>query len=218
MDFFTYIILLMVTGSVVGFTSGFLGVGGGFIMVPVQFFLLTALGVDSTIAVRVAFGTSLAVILPTAISGTRGHLRRGAVVVRTAVLMGSAGIVGGFVGGLTASHVPGGFLTSIFGVLVLIAGVQMAFAKSYETKGEPKKRDLSCILWGFATGGISGLLGVGGGVIMVPVLVIIMGFGMRNVIGTTSAIMVFTTIGGITAYILGGFNAKWPTTIFNWLC
>ena len=206
MEFIIYILILLLTGTFVGFASGLLGVGGGFIMVPVQFFLLTAIGVDPTIAIRIAFGTSLAVILPTAVSGARGHMRRGAVMVRPALLMGATGIVGAFIGGITASNVPGDFLRFIFGFLVLGAAVRMAISRNYEPKGETEKRDLPYIFWGFATGFIAGLLGIGGGIIMVPVLSIIMGFSMRKVIGTTSAVMVFTSIGGILAYFLSGVN------------
>ncbi len=207
MEFLIYILILVATGTFVGFASGLLGVGGGFIMVPVQFFLLTAMGVDPTTAIRVAFGTSLAVILPTAVSGAMGHMRRGAVMARPAVLMGVAGIIGAFIGGTTASNVPGDFLRSLFGFLVLAAALRMALARDYEGRGEPKTRALPYILWGFVTGFIAGLLGIGGGIIMVPVLSIVMGFNMRRVVGTTSAIMVFTATGGIIAYILGGIHA-----------
>ena len=207
MEFLMYILILVATGTLVGFASGLLGVGGGFIMVPVQFFLLTAMGVDPTTAIRIAFGTSLAVILPTAVSGAMGHMRRGAVMVRPAVLMGVSGIIGAFIGGTTASNVPGDFLKFLFGFLVLAAALRMAFAGDYEIRGEPKTKALPYIFWGFTTGFIAGLLGIGGGIIMVPVLSIIMGFNMRRVVGTTSAIMVFTATGGIVAYIIGGINA-----------
>ena len=69
---FFYIIILVLTGVGVGFTTGLLGVGGGFIIVPILFFLLETMGVDSTLAIRMAFATSLAVIIPTAISSAYG--------------------------------------------------------------------------------------------------------------------------------------------------
>ncbi|MCE7697719.1 MAG: sulfite exporter TauE/SafE family protein [Methanobacterium paludis] len=207
MEFLVYIVILLITGTFVGFASGLLGVGGGFIMVPVQFFLLTAIGVDPTIAIRIAFGTSLAVILPTALSGTLGHMRRGAVLRRPAMFMGVAGIIGAFIGGITASNVPGDILRFLFGFLVLAAALWMVVARYPETGEEPKKRALSYIFWGFAAGFAAGLLGIGGGILMVPILIILMGFGAHKAVGTSSAVIIFTSIGGIVAYILGGMNA-----------
>ena len=75
-----HILSLLVTGIGVGFASGLLGVGGCFIMVPVQFWVLASMGIDPTIAIKIAFGTNLAVVLPTALSGAIGHSRRKAVL------------------------------------------------------------------------------------------------------------------------------------------
>ena len=142
MDFIFYIVALLATGAMVGFASGLLGVGGGFIMVPVQFFLLTSIGVDPTTAIRVAFGTSLAVILPTAISGAIGHKRRGAVLTGPMAFMSISGIIAAFLGGTLASNMPGMYLRIIFGFLVLVAGIWMLTAKYPEIYSEPRKWDI----------------------------------------------------------------------------
>ena len=206
MDFLLYIVALLFTGALVGFTSGLLGVGGGFIMVPVQFFLLTSLGIDPTTAIRVAFGTSLAVILPTAISGTIGHKRRGAVLTEPTVFMGISGIIASFIGGTLASNIPGEYLKIIFGVLVLVAATWMLVAKYPEHGSEPKKGILKYLIIGFIAGILSGLLGIGGGVILVPILSILMGFSMHRAVGTSTAVLIFTSLGGIIAYTLNGVN------------
>jgi len=70
-----YIIALLATGAGVGFASGLLGVGGCFIMIPVQYWIYTAIGVPADVAIKVAFGTNLLVVLPTAASGAWGHSR-----------------------------------------------------------------------------------------------------------------------------------------------
>ena len=206
MDFILYLIVLLLTGALVGFASGLLGVGGGFIMVPIQFFLLTSLGVDPTVAIRVAFGTSLAVILPTAISGTLGHARRGAVLFRPMILMGISGLGAALIGGTVAANTPGVYLKIIFGILVLISGIWMLIAKYPDISGEPKEGFLGYIIIGFVTGLLSGLLGVGGGVILVPILVILMGFSMIRAVGTSTAVIAFTSLGGIIAYTSNGLN------------
>ena len=207
MDFIFYIIALLFTGAMVGFASGLLGVGGGFIMVPVQFFLLTSIGIDSTTAIRVAFGTSLAVILPTAVSGALGHKRRGAVLTRPMTLMGISGIVASFIGATLASHTPGVYLRIIFGLLVITAGIWMLTANYPKNTTEPKKGTLNYLVIGLIAGLLSGLLGVGGGVVLVPILVIIMGFSMYEAVGTSTAVIIFTSLGGMVSYILNGVNA-----------
>ena len=95
--------ILFLTGIVAGIESGAFGVGGGSLMTPVQFWLYTAGGIDSTLAIRIAFGTSLAVILPTMISGALAHHRHGAVEWHAALPMGVAAIFGGLAGGVAAS-------------------------------------------------------------------------------------------------------------------
>ncbi|HEX7444807.1 MAG TPA: sulfite exporter TauE/SafE family protein, partial [Methanothrix sp.] len=102
-----YVIVLLATGIIVGFACGLLGVGGGFIMVPVQIWALTSMGIDPTLATRIAFGTSLAVILPTSLSGCHGHSCRGVVLWRPGITMGLAGLAGAFLGGTIAAHAPG---------------------------------------------------------------------------------------------------------------
>ncbi len=206
MDFILYLIVLLLTGGLVGFASGLLGVGGGFIMVPIQFFLLTLLGADPTTAIRVAFGTSLAVIVPTGISGALGHARRGVVLYRPMILMGISGLIAALIGGTIATHTPGIYLKVSFGILVLISAIWMLIAKYPEISGEPEERVLPFILIGFVTGLLSGLLGVGGGVVMVPILVILMGFSMIKAVGTSTAVIIFTSLGGIIAYSSNGFN------------
>lgn len=80
-----YIIALVLTGIVVGFAGGLLGVGGCFIMIPVQYWVLTSMGVDPGTSILIAFGTNLAVVLPTAMSGAYGHNKKGAVAWNAAV-------------------------------------------------------------------------------------------------------------------------------------
>ncbi len=207
MDFILYLTVLLLTGALVGFASGLLGVGGGFIMVPIQFFLLTSLGVDPTTAIRVAFGTSLAVILPTAISGALGHARKGAVLIAPMLLMGFSGLLAAILGGTVAANTPGIYLKIIFGVLVFISGIWMLTARYPEVKKEPKKGIFNYLIIGFIAGSLSGLLGIGGGVVLVPILIILMGFSMIKAVGTSTAVIIFTSLGGIVSYSFNGLDA-----------
>jgi hypothetical protein len=79
MELITAVVILALAGIVVGFGEGLLGIGGGFIMVPMVFWLFTALGVAPDIAIKLAFGSTLLVIFSTSISGALAYTKRGAV-------------------------------------------------------------------------------------------------------------------------------------------
>ena len=206
-----YVLVLLATGLAVGFSCGLLGIGGGFLMVPVQIWVLTSTGIDPTLATRIAFGTSLAVVLPTALFGCRGHSCRGVVLWRPGIIMGLSGLLGAFWGGSIAAHAPGDLLRMAFGFVVMFGALRMLFAKSVQPKVGPsqeKSRDhlLQYVLWGLAVGIISGLTGIGGGVILVPAMVIVMGFGMYQAIGTSSVTIAFNAVGGVIAYAINGWG------------
>ncbi|MEN4017527.1 MAG: sulfite exporter TauE/SafE family protein [Methanobacterium sp.] len=201
-----YLIVLLITGAGIGFASGLLGIGGGFIMVPIQYWLLTSMGIDPTIAIRVSLGTSLAVILPTALSSAYGHYRKNAVLLKPAAYLAVTGIMGGIMGGTIASNVPGDVLTFVFGAAALIAAVWMIISIKSKVNGKPKTSTLYYIAGGLFVGLMSGLLGVGGGFIIVPFMVILMKYGIHKSIGTSTAVIVFTSTGGIISYVFNGIG------------
>jgi uncharacterized protein len=206
MEFTIYILILLGTGILVGFASGLLGVGGGFIMVPVQFFLLTSMGVDPNTAIRVAFATSLVVILPTAISGALGHWRRGAVLIWPAFLLGTTGLTGGILGAVIASQSSANILSMIFGLLAFFSAFLMLKPRHYEIKENVIHSNFSYLFWGFLGGFSSGLLGIGGGIIMVPILTILLRFPIHKAIGTSTAFIIFASLGGVLTYVITGMH------------
>jgi len=215
------IIALLITGIGVGFASGLLGVGGCFIMVPVQFWVLKSIGVDPTIAIRIAFGTNLLVVLPTAFSGSMTHHRKGAVVWKAAVTLGIAGAVGAFFGGFAAAHLPGKVLTTAFGIAVVAGALRMLTAKPPKITEEPPESLAPYILWGIPLGIVSGIIGIGGGVLMVPIMVFFLKFKMHNAVGTSTALMIFTAIGGSISFFTNGLGVQglppYSTGYLNWL-
>jgi uncharacterized membrane protein YfcA len=202
------IVALLITGVVVGFASGLLGVGGCFIMVPVQFWALTSIGVDPTIAIRIAFGTNLAVVLPTAMSGAVGHNRKKAVLWKAGVALGLSGLFGAFVGGIFAAHLPGNILKIGFGLAILAGAIRMLTAKPPKTAKELIHNNFVYILWGFPLGIVSGIIGIGGGVLMIPVMVLALRFKMHQAVGTSAALMIFASTGGILSYLFNGLNVS----------
>ncbi len=215
------IIALLITGLGVGFASGLLGVGGCFIMVPVQFWALKTIGVDPTIAIRIAFGTNLLVVLPTALSGAMTHHKKGAVLWRAGVTFGIAGALGAFFGAFIASHLPAKVLTVAFGIAVILGAIRMLTAKPPQITDEPSDSITGFILWGIPLGIVSGLVGIGGGVLMIPVMVYFLKFKMHQAVGTSTALMIFTAIGGSISFLINGLGVQglppYSTGYLNWL-
>jgi len=201
-----YIIALILTGIVVGFAGGLLGVGGCFIMIPVQYWVLTSMGFDPGTSILIAFGTNLAVVLPTAMSGAYGHNKKGAVAWNAAVTMGVAGFVGALVGGYIATLIPGNYLNILFGLVILLSAVRMLTAKPLSVDAKPVDDVVTFLLWGIPIGLLSGIIGIGGGVVLIPVMVLALHFKMHTAVGTSTALMIFTALGGTIAYIINGWG------------
>jgi uncharacterized protein len=200
-------ICLIITGICTGITSGLFGAGGGFLMTPVQYWLYSLGGMESTLATRLAFGTSLAVIVPTMISGTFAHHALRTVNWRAAIQIGISAIFGGFIGGTLATHLPGNVLRLFFALLIIFAAVRMVWHIHEPKDCRVQGSVLTYLPLGFCIGIISGLSGIGGGILLVPALVILLGYPIHNACGTSAASLIFSSIGGVTAYIIAGSSA-----------
>ena len=203
----THILILLATGVGVGFGSGLLGIGGAFITVPVTYWVVADMGVSPDMAIKIAFGTNLLVILATAISGTLGHNRRGAVRWKVALGLGLCGLAGALVGATLAVHLPGEALRVGFGALVLAVALWMGLDTTLnltKERGEQKESLFPLALCGFPIGMITGLTGIGGGILAVPLLALAFGFPMHLAVGTSTAMIIFTSLGGVIGYIVNG--------------
>ncbi len=207
MELITAVIILALTGVVVGFGEGFLGVGGSFIMVPVVFWLFTALGVAPDIAIKLAFGSTLLVIFPTAISGALAHTKKGAVWWKAGIILGVCGTIGAFIGStITSWFLSAEILKPVFGLVVGLGAIRMLTGKPPGSEDGSKELPLIWACSGFPIGIICGLIGIGGGIIMVPVMTLWLKFKMHHAVGTSLAMMIFTSFGGALGYLIHGLS------------
>jgi uncharacterized membrane protein YfcA len=192
-----YLFALLLLGAVVGIMSGLFGVGGGFLMVPVQFWALGLLGVDPETALRTAFGTSLAVVIPTAASGAYAHHCRRCIRWDAVRWMGVSAAVAALAGALVSTRVPGRPLEVLLALVLMIAAVQLLLQRPSCASGL-EERSLSparYLALGAPGGLLSGLLGIGSGAFKV----LAMDTGMRlpmKVSTTTSNFMIGVTAAG----------------------
>jgi uncharacterized membrane protein YfcA len=207
----THILILLAAGAGTGFASGLLGIGGGAVMVPVSYWIILTMNVPPDIAIRIAFGTSLLVILPTVISGSWRHNKEKAVRWKIALILGSCALVGGLVGATLAAHLPEKILKLGFGVLVLAIALWMGLGmmpKLRREEAEPRENLAFVAACGFPIGVVSGLTGIGGGVLIVAVLVLGLNFPMHIAVGTSVASIILASLGGIVGYIVNGLGVS----------
>ena len=202
-----HIVILLATGVGVGFAGGLLGLGGAFIMTPVQYIIFTNMGLPTDLAIKLAFGTSLLVILPLAASGAWRHSLKGAVDWRTAFVMGGSGFAFALGGATLAVHLPGTGLKLAFGAIILLSAIRMLTAPPPDARASPRQSNWLLAVWAIPIGFVCGILGIGGGILMIPVLVLALHLRMHNAIATSLAIMLFTSAGGVIGYIVNGLGA-----------
>src|SRR5690606_32862443 len=195
---------MVAAGVVAGLIAGLRGVGGGIVLVPILFYLFTALDVHESIRMHMAVGTSLTTIVATALSSTRAHYKRGSI---DTALLRSWGpwLFGGAVGGMALfSVIDSSVVALIFGVVALIIALYMLLSKepAEETTDRFPKGPLRWLL-GVVVGGVSSLMGIGGGTLSVPLLSLYK-YPIRRAVGTAAAIGLLISIpGAIGAFVSG---------------
>ncbi|WNY26428.1 sulfite exporter TauE/SafE family protein [Methanolapillus ohkumae] len=203
-----YFFLLFIGGLIAGGFAGMLGLGGAFLMVPLQLFVLTNMGYSPDIAIKVAIATSLAVTLPTALNSSYRHSKKGTVYWKYAALIGTFGFIFSFLSSFVANYLPESFLSVFFGIVVLIAALKTSSYKNVnEDPSQISKNYLLYAVCGAIMGTVSGLTGIGGGIVVIPLMIFILRFPFINAVGTSSATIVFTSMGGIIGYLINGFGA-----------
>ncbi|MEO8263606.1 MAG: sulfite exporter TauE/SafE family protein [Pseudolysinimonas sp.] len=193
------VIALIVVGVMGGLLSGAFGVGGGIIMVPLLIWLL---GMDQ----RRAAATSLVAIVPTAIAGTIQYLVQGEVDVTAALLVAIGGVAGSLVGTKLLRTLSLGWLRWLFIALLVLVAVRLFFevpSRDAELVYSPLVI-LALIGLGLLMGVASGLFGIGGGIILVPLLISLFGIGDLLAKGTSLLAMIPTSFAGSVANARAG--------------
>ena len=122
------------------------------------------------------------------------------------MILGGFGALGALIGSTIATHVPGEVLKIIFGAAILIGALRMLTARPPKVEDELKEKPWLWVAWGFPMGIVTGLIGIGGGILMIPVMVLALRFKMHQAVGTSTAMMILTSVGGLIGYIVNGWG------------
>ena len=187
----------------VGVTLGLVGGGGSILTVPIFVYVL---GYDP----KPAIAMSLAVVAVTSFVGVLGHWRAGRVDLRVAAVFGVIAMVGALVGTRLATFVSGGAQLALFGTVMMIAAIFMF------RRGAPAGAitEVVAIGWlalapvAFGVGVLTGLVGVGGGFMIVPALVLLGRLPMKQAVGTSLLVIAMNAFAAFLGY-LGVVSVNW---------
>mgnify|MGYP003876861285 FL=1 len=229
------LLYMLVAGSLVGFVSSFFGVGACFIMVPVMDYCFTTfLGVHPSIATLIAFGTNMAVVVPTSISGFLrhrreltakglsfpvGHYLRFALPVGVGSLMGAAFA---FVFFSSFRAEAGVILKVLFGLFCLFGAYRFMTAKPRPVDSLKPPSTVGYAISGVVSGFLAHFIGIGGGIVYMPVLNTFLQIPVHFAVPLSIATMIIgSSVGAVSFAVLGHLDqirhpADYPPMTFGW--
>ena len=205
--------LTLLFGGVVGIVAGLLGVGGGIIMIPLLYLLFahpgwSGINFPADHHAVVAHATSLFVIVPTAVAALIPYQRSRLVEWRAALPMAALAVLGAVGGVHLAVRIPAEVLKAGFGLFLVISALNVLNASRRNGREEkaPGNGRSVAILGGLVVGLVTALLGVGGGIVAIPVLIHLVRLDMKRVAATSLGVVVFSALAAALTYAFAGLG------------
>lgn len=190
------LILEVALGLGIGLLLGLLGGGGSILTVPV---LVYVLGQPAQAAVT----ASLVIVGSSSAFGATMRRGSGSLNVTVALLFGLSGMAAAYVTANLASNIPSAVLMLMFALLMLAVGVMMIVRPHVEPSQAPPQRPVKVVVVGAAVGALTGVLGVGGGFLIVPALVMLVGLPMTQAVGTSLIVIAMNSAAGLAGHLSG---------------
>ncbi len=182
-------------GLAIGLALGLTGGGGSIVTLPVLVYLVGE-------AVHPAIATSLAIV--GAIAAQGAFAQRRIVRFRMGAMLGAFGLLGAVPGALLSKHVPGNILLLLFAGTMVVAAIAMLRNRTNTDEVDRAPKRAVVIASGFGLGFLTGFLGVGGGFLIVPVLVFVLGLSMRAAIATSLFVIALNSASGLATHAFDG--------------
>ena len=193
----------MGAGIVTGLLAGLFGIGGGAVIVPVLFEVFRILGVPEAVRMQLCIGTSMAIIVPTAVRSYWAHRAKGLVIPGVLQSWSLPAVVGVAVGSIAAAIAPPGVFELAFVVIAGIIAAKFLAGREDWVFAHHLPSEPAMTVWGFLIGLASSLMGISGGSLGTMVLTL-SGKPLHNAVATSAGIGVPITIAGTLGYVLAG--------------
>lgn len=204
-------ILLVAVGFITGILAGLLGIGGGVIAVPALYYIFSHYGIPTNTIMHMAVATALTATTVTSIGSTLGHHLKKAILIPLLKTTTPALMVGCIAGVILNRILPNEWIRMVFGFMAVLLGIYFSIPKLPPLQIAPHP-NRSIIFFSFWVGTFSSLLGIGGGIFMVPLF---LGYQihMKNAVATSSASTLVTAAFGSLLYFFVGWGQQIPETI-----
>jgi uncharacterized membrane protein YfcA len=206
-----YYLLICLIGILSGFIAGLLGIGGGILIIPSLFLLYGFFPhPHHEYLSQCILGTSNGIILLNSLKNFHNYYKNGFISIKNTLKFAGAGLIGGFTGGRIAVFIDSDKLKMAFGIFLIIMGIKMFFPKKEKSSvgdfnlKEYKMKTLPFLFIGFIVGFFSGIFGIGGGILAVPLLTMFTKVPMIFAQGFSVSLIPFNKIGGVFGYMVGG--------------
>jgi len=210
-DMLLLVAAMAATGAFAGLVAGLFGIGGGVVMVPAMYYVLSALGYQDDKLMHVAVGTSLAVIVATSMRSLAAHAKRDAVDFAVLRSWGPWIVAGTLLGSVIADQVSGRVLTGLFGGMALLLSAQFFFGRLDWKLRDDLPGGVARVGLAGTIGILSAMMGIGGGVFGVT-LMTLCGKPIHKAVATAAGFGVAIGLPGAIGYIVNG----WGSNIVPW--
>jgi len=192
------ILLELALGFGIGLSLGLLGGGGSILTVPALVYLVGQAPQD-------AVTTSLAIVGANSLMGAMFHRTQGTLNWKVALTFGGAGMLVSYLSANISRHLPPSVLLVAFALLMLAIGIMMFFRQNNEPDATYTAKPLIVVLAsGAGVGLLTGVLGVGGGFLVVPALVMLVGLPIQVAVGTSLVVIAMNSGAGFIGHAGSG--------------
>lgn len=196
--------LILALSAIVGALSSILGLGGGVLLVPI-FTLILKLPIHQAVAL------SLCCVMATSVTSATKYLKSNLVDLKAVLYLETTTIVGSYAAGSLAGHVSEQGLAIVFAVILVFSAVVMLFGRS-DARNAGGIKNAYPVAMGASVfaGGLVGLLGIGGGIVKVPILQIILGKPVKEAVATSTMMVgISAAVASIPYVTRGDLPVQW---------
>ncbi len=187
----------------IGLSLGLMGGGGSILTVPILVYILK---MDPKLSIAL----SLAIVGATSLIGSYGHYKKGNIHLKVAIIFGPFAMLGTFIGAKLSVYFSAAIQLILFAIIMMIASIFMYKGRKESQQIEKSSYNIALIIFeGIVVGIVTGIVGVGGGFLIVPALVLIAGIPMKMAVGTSLLIISLKSITGFIGYY-DQFTIPWP--------